>query len=143
MRPLRRAAAFSLLLPSLAVADPTPTPTAPPTEPPAAATPAPSGLPEDLPLYAGAVAISSMSSPASGTIVNLRSSDAPDAIFEWYRAELARRGWFVAKQDGAGAQHLVIAHKGGRKASLLISAKAAEGDAKPEAQILLVVTEDE
>lgn len=141
MRSLRRAVALALLLPPLAVADPT---AAPPAEPPVAAAPAPNAIPDDLPLYAGAIPVSSMTSQQRGTIVNLRSSDAPDRIFEWYRAELPRRGWLVEKQDGAGAQHLVTAYKGGRKASLLISARpAAEDDAKTEAQILLVVTEDE
>lgn len=79
-------------------------------------------LPDDLPLYAQAIAVSSMSSPASGTVVNLRSTDAPEQVFGWYRDEFPKRGWVVEQQDGAAGQHLVTALKGGRKASVLISA---------------------
>ena len=81
----------------------------------------PSGLPDDLPLYAQAVPVSSMSSPSGGTIVNLRSGDAPDPIFAWYRDELPKRGWTIEKQNVAADQHLVTAFKQGRKLTVVIS----------------------
>lgn len=95
---------------------------------------APAGLPDDLPLYTGAVPISSMSSPSRGTIVNLRSIDASEPIFTWYRDELPRRGWLLDKQSGAGGQHLVTAHKDGRKATVLLRPGGEGGT-----QILLTV----
>ena len=78
-------------------------------------------LPGDLPLYAAARPISSMSSPTRGTIVNLRSKDAVDVIAEWYGRELPAHGWFIESQGGAANAHLVTAVKQGRKASVLIT----------------------
>jgi hypothetical protein len=94
---------------------------------------APAGLPDDVPLYAQATPISSMSSPQRGTIVNLRSGDPADAIFGWYQAELPKRGWILEKQSGAGGQHLLTALKGGRKATVMITTGASA------TQILLTV----
>jgi len=115
-----------------------------PAEPaPGAASAPPTGLPDDLPLYAGAVPVSSMASPGKGTVVNLRSADAPELVFEWYRAELPKHGWTLDKQNGAGDQHLITARKDGRKASLLISArKSADAAAPGETQVLLIVSEE-
>jgi hypothetical protein len=92
----------------------------------------PVGLPDDVPLYAQATPISSMASPDRGTIVNLRSTDSAEQVFAWYRDELAKRGWTIATQSGAGAQHLLTATKDTRKASVLITTGAAT-------QILLTV----
>jgi hypothetical protein len=80
----------------------------------------PAGLADDLPLYAGAAPVSSMSSPSRGTIVDLRSNDAPAAIFAWYRDELPKRGWLLERESETGGHHLVTAIKEGRRATLLI-----------------------
>ena len=107
--------------------------------------PAPSRLPDDLPLYAQAVAVSSMNSPSGGTIVNLRSGDAPDPIFAWYCDELPKRGWTVEKQNVAGGQHLVAAFKEGRKLTVVISrGHDTNGEANAaETRILLTVVRAE
>jgi hypothetical protein len=96
----------------------------------------PAGLPEDLPLYAGAIPISSMASPARGTIVNLRTTDPAASVFGWYQAELPKHGWIVERQSGAGGQHLVTAVKAGRKVTVLITTGAAG------TQLLLTVLEN-
>jgi hypothetical protein len=93
-------------------------------------------LPDDVPIYAGAATVGSMSSPRTGTIVNLTSPDAPDAIAGWYRDELTRRGWKVDKESATGMQHLVAAFKEGQRATVLIKAGAVG------THILLTVARD-
>ena len=93
-------------------------------------------LPPDLPLYAAARPISSMSSPTRGTIVNLRSQDAADLVSAWYGRELPARGWQLETQSGATNSHLVTAVKAGRKATVLITG-GPDGT-----QILLTVLEN-
>jgi hypothetical protein len=80
-------------------------------------------LPADLPLYAQATRTSAMSSAAGGTVVNLQTSDAPDAVFAWYRDAFVTQGWRVEQQDAASGRHLVTALKDSRKASVLISGR--------------------
>lgn len=93
-------------------------------------------LASDVPLYGQALPISSMSSPERGTIVNLRSDDAPERVSAWYGTELPARGWEMEKQSGAAGTYLVTARKGGRKATVLITG-GAQGT-----QILITVLED-
>jgi hypothetical protein len=93
-------------------------------------------LPDDVPIYADASTIGSMSSPRTGTIVNLTSPDAPDAIAGWYRDEFARRGWRIDKESATGMQHLIAALKEGRRATVLIRAGAVG------THILLTVARD-
>jgi hypothetical protein len=96
----------------------------------------PGSLAQDVPLYAQALPISSMTSAGHGTIVNLRSDDAAALISAWYGTELPARGWKLEKQSGAAGSHLVIARKGGRKATVLITG-GPQGS-----QILLTVLEE-
>jgi len=96
----------------------------------------PANLAQDVPLYAQARPISSMMSAGHGTIVNLRSDDAAALISAWYGTELPARGWKLEKQSGAAGSHLVIARKGGRKATVLITG-GPQGS-----QILLTVLEE-
>ena len=96
----------------------------------------PANLAEDVPLYAHALPVSSMTSEALGTIVNLRSDDAAELISSWYGAELPARGWELEKQSAAAGSHLVIARKAGRKATVLITG-GPQGS-----QILLTVLEE-
>lgn len=84
-----------------------------PSEPPA-------GLSEDVPLFPNATTIGSMTSPTRGTIVNLNSQEPADAIFAWYQAELAKRGWQIDKQSATTFSHLLTATRDTRKATVLI-----------------------
>ena len=93
-------------------------------------------LSPDLPLYAAAQPISSMSSTTRGTIVNLRSQDEADVVSAWYGRELPARGWQLATQSGATSSHLVTAVKAGRKATVLITGGPGG------TQILLTVLEN-
>jgi hypothetical protein len=81
-------------------------------------------LAADVPVYAEAETLGSMSSERTGTIVNLRSDDPPEQVAGWYREELARRGWTLDRESATGAQHLVTALKEGRRATVLIKAGA-------------------
>ncbi|RIL00869.1 MAG: hypothetical protein DCC71_18350 [Proteobacteria bacterium] len=149
-RRLLAAAAISWLAASVACSPDTPSPPPPPPDAGAGAEPAPdappdlpapppgpalepkpdarfsgkeqppAGLPDDVPLYAPATPLGSMASPSRGTIVNLQTSDASAAVFDWYRDELGQRGWILDKQTAAGTQHLLTATKQGRKVSILI-----------------------
>lgn len=96
----------------------------------------PANLAQDVPIYAPARPVSSMTSAGHGTIVNLRSDDAAERISAWYGSELPARGWELEKQSGAAGSHLVTAHKNGRKASVLITG-GPQGS-----QILLTVLEE-
>lgn len=102
----------------------------------ATAAAAPAQLAADVPVYGAAPPVSSMVSAALGTVVNLRSDDAAEQVAAWYGAELPARGWELEKQSGAAGSHLLIAHKGRRKATVLITA-GAQGT-----QILTTVVED-
>jgi hypothetical protein len=93
-------------------------------------------LPADVPVYAEAATVGSMSSPRTGTIVNLTSPDSPDQIAGWYRDEFGKRGWKVDKESATGMQHLVAALKDGRRATVLIRAGAVG------THILLTVARD-
>ena len=93
-------------------------------------------LAADVPLYGHAIPISSMSSPQRGTIVDLRSDDSSAQVATWYGSELPARGWELEKHSGAAGSFLVTAHKGGRKATVLITG-GAQGT-----QILITVLED-
>jgi hypothetical protein len=90
----------------------------------------------DVPLYGQALLISSMSSPKRGTIVNLRTEDAPERVAAWYGTELPARGWELEKQSGVAGTYLVTARKAGNKATVLITSGA------PATQILITVLED-
>jgi hypothetical protein len=96
----------------------------------------PANLAQDVPLYAHALPVSSMTSAGHGTIVNLRSDDAAALISAWYGTELPARGWELEKQSGVAGSHLVIARKGARKATVLITG-GPQGS-----QILLTVLEE-
>jgi len=96
----------------------------------------PGKLASDVPLYGHALLISSMASPERGTIVNLRSDDAPERVSSWYGTELPARDWELETQRGVAGTYLVTARKSGRKATVLIT-----GDSQAT-QILITVLED-
>jgi hypothetical protein len=92
-------------------------------------------LPPDVPVYAPASPISSMSSPTRGTIVHLRSEDAVDRVAAWYATELPALGWRLESENGAADSKLVTAVKSARKATVLITG-GSDGT-----QILLTILE--
>jgi hypothetical protein len=92
-----------------------------PTPPPPAGAP----LPDDLPLYAPAEPVATMSSGAHGTVVDLHTADAPEVVRAWYATELPRRGWRLERQNDAGTRHLLTASKGSRHASVSIGPDAS------------------
>jgi hypothetical protein len=89
----------------------------------------PSGWPSDVPVYRGAKVVSSASSNPStgekGYYLALQSSDAPDAVAEFYKRELAANGWTIRGTTTVNGGTYVGAEKGGR--DLAIAIAAAEG----------------
>jgi len=81
----------------------------------------PSDFPNDVPIYAAAHPMSSMSSVTHGTIVNLRSTDPPDAVFDWYRAQMPAAGWEIEHEAGEHGRHLLGLRKGNRIASIVVT----------------------
>lgn len=96
----------------------------------------PRDFPADVPLYGEARPMSSMASVEHGTIVNLRSHDAPDRIFAWYKERYLASGWEIEHDSVERGRSLVAARKGNRLSSVSITGV-------PEfTQIMLTVTED-
>jgi len=96
----------------------------------------PQDFPADVPLYGGAKPLSSMASPEHGTIVNLRSADPPEQVFDWYRAHYAEQGWEIEKELAERGRHTVVARKGNRVSSVVIMGVPGA------TQALLTVAED-
>jgi hypothetical protein len=63
----------------------------------------PEGFPSDVPVYPGATAGSSLSTPGQGVFATFASDDPVDKVLSHYRGELAKNGWSVvdtAQGDG-------------------------------------------
>lgn len=96
----------------------------------------PSNFPDDVPLYGNAKPLSSMSAPAHGTVVNLRTADAPEQVFDWYKARYAAQGWAIEKQLEERGRSTLVARKGNRVSSVVIMGVPGA------TQALLTIAED-
>jgi hypothetical protein len=96
----------------------------------------PSDFPDDVPVYAGARPLSSLASPAHGTVVNLRSADPPEQLFAWYRDHYAQQGWTIEHADEARGRSTLVVRKGNRVSSVVIQGVPGA------TQALLTVDED-
>lgn len=96
----------------------------------------PSNFPEDVPLYGNARPLSSMAAPAHGTVVNLRTADAPDRVFAWYQSHYAEQGWEIEQQLEERGRSTILARKGNRVSSIVITGVPGA------TQALLTVAED-
>jgi hypothetical protein len=96
----------------------------------------PTDFPDDVPLYGNARPLSSMASPTHGTIVNLRSADTPAQVFAWYREHYAEQGWEIEQAREERARSTLVARKGNRVSSVVISGVPGA------TQALLSVAED-
>jgi len=81
----------------------------------------PSDFPGDVPIYAAAQPMSSMSSVGHGTIVNLRTSDPADRVFDWYKEQMPAAGWKIESEASGRGRSLLGLRKGNRVASLVIT----------------------
>lgn len=91
----------------------------------------PDGFPEDFPLYDdyeldGA---SSMTGGGSATYyVNMYTNDSPDEVYEWYKTELADKGWNISGDskysDSSGTSAMITADKGDMEATITITTEA-------------------
>ena len=82
----------------------------------------PTDFPDDVPLYGNARPLSSLSAPEHGAIVNLRSTDPAEQVFAWYREHYAQQGWTVEVAKQERARSMVVARKGNRVSSVVITA---------------------
>ena len=96
----------------------------------------PSNFPEDVPLYGNATPLSSMAAPAHGTVVNLRTADAPGQVFAWYQSHYAEQGWEIEQQLEERGRSTILARKGNRVSSIVITGVPGA------TQALLTVAED-
>jgi hypothetical protein len=137
-------------------ATPAPPPSAPPATAPPAAAPAPAppaapaapdapaarpsalpaGYPDDLPTYPAASAVATSQDGEEGLLVAFESADASDRIFEFYKDALAKQGWQLEGEMSSEGQHMLIANKGARKASVMISTESGK------TEITVTVTKD-
>jgi len=81
----------------------------------------PSDFPGDVPIYAAAHPMSSMSSTGHGTIVNLRTSDPAEQVFDWYKEQMPAAGWKIESEASGRGRSLLGLRKGNRVASLVIT----------------------
>jgi hypothetical protein len=81
----------------------------------------PSDFPGDVPLYGGAKPMSSMASVEYGTVVNLRTTDAPESVQQWYRQHFAEQGWEVEHEAVERGRIVLSTRKGNRVAAVVIT----------------------
>jgi hypothetical protein len=80
----------------------------------------PRDFPKDVPLYGNAKPMSSMSSPTDGTVVNLRTTDPPAQVFDWYKQHFSDEGWRVEHEQVDRSRRLLAVRKGNRIASVVV-----------------------
>jgi len=71
-------------------------------------------------------------------LIAFQSKDTPEKVFQFYRQKLAEQGWNVEGEMSSADQWMLIAGKGDRKASVLVS----PGEAG-ETQITLTLTHEQ
>jgi hypothetical protein len=71
-------------------------------------------------------------------LIAFRSQDTPAKIFEFYRQKLTEQGWNMEGEMSAADQDMLIAGKGDRRTSVLVSAGEAGAT-----EITLTVTREE
>ncbi len=123
--------------PRTRTAAPAPSSTAPYGEAPASGDSAalPQDFPPDVPSYPGASFVSSSRASEQGLLFAFQSKDDPEKVFEFYREKLAEQGWHVKGEMSSADQRMLIAAKGDRKASVLVSASE-----RGETEIALTLT---
>lgn len=71
----------------------------------------PDGFPKDVPIYKGAVVVTSVDTK-EGKQVSLRTPDALGKVVDFYKAELAKNGWEVESSMNSGDMGMCNAKKG-------------------------------
>lgn len=95
-------------------------------------------LPADVPSYPGARVVRSSSASEQGLLIAFQSQDTPEQVFAFYRQKLAEQGWSMEGEMSSADQRMLIAGKGDRKASVLVSV-----DDGGQTEITLTLTRDE
>ncbi|HKE11610.1 MAG TPA: hypothetical protein VKE73_08565 [Myxococcota bacterium] len=95
-------------------------------------------LPADVPSYPGARVVRSSGASEQGLLIAFQSQDTPEKVFEFYRQKLAEQGWSMEGEMSSADQRMLIAGKGDRKASVLVSA-----DEGGQTEITLTLTRGE
>jgi hypothetical protein len=82
-------------------------------------------LPADVPSYPGARVVRTSGPSERGLLIAFQSQDTPEKVFEFYRQKLPEQGWSMEGEMSSADQRMLIAGKGDRKASVLVSADDA------------------
>jgi hypothetical protein len=81
----------------------------------------PADFPRDIPVYPGATPQMAIARPREGMVLNLRSQDSRQEVYEFYASELASEGWEIGTEMDLGGQRMLTAVKGERRALLTIA----------------------
>jgi hypothetical protein len=80
----------------------------------------PANFPRDIPIYPGATPQGAVSRPDEGMVVNLRSQDSPEEVYDFYATELEAEGWKLLADMNLGAQRMLTAEKGQGEVAMTI-----------------------
>lgn len=89
----------------------------------------PDNFPDDLPRYAGAKVLGSVTSDvegSSGTLVTFETDDSADDVGDFYSSTLEDKGWAIVTESNAGGAHIFLVTSGDTAAS--ISVGGSDGD---------------
>jgi cytoskeletal protein RodZ len=79
----------------------------------------PDSFPSDVTVYSDAE-ITATSETASGTMINLETSDSVSKVFDFYKSNLASNGWKQTSAATYAGTATVTAEKGGKMVSVII-----------------------
>lgn len=75
----------------------------------------PSDFPSDVPVYGNSTVISSASAVNAGGmghVLNLETSSSVDSVIDFYKKELAAKGWTVMSNYASGETKMLVVKKG-------------------------------
>ncbi len=96
----------------------------------------PADFPDDVPIYENATPQQGMAAVGGGMVVNLRTGDPSDRVFEFYLESMLEQGWEVEAERSHRGQHMLTLRKGNRIAGVSIASSDSF------TQIMLSVGED-
>jgi hypothetical protein len=84
----------------------------------------PDNFPDELPRYAGAKVLGSVTSEvegSSGTLVTFETDDSADDVGDFYASALEDQGWNIETESSAGGARIFLATSGDTAASISVS----------------------
>ena len=87
----------------------------------------PDGFPSEAPVYAGAKITSSVST-SQGFLVGFTTADTPRTVLDWYKSELASKGWEVKSNMESDSGGLLTATMTGWSLSVNVGGDDSGGE---------------